>query len=91
MPADSPTPRPAGASVITGATFLEAQRQANELALSNHDEQLAAAGIEPAAAHREAAIVAATYTAYGVLDRAAVTAAFLSGLELGARCARLVP
>jgi hypothetical protein len=90
MPTDNQTPRPAGAGRITGATFLEAQRQANQLATTSTDEQLAAAGIEPAAAHREAAIVVDTYTAYGVLDRDAVTAAFLSGLELGARCARLV-
>ena len=77
--------------LITGETFLRAQRDANELETQNVDEQLAAAGIDPAAAHREAAFVAETYSAYGVRERAAVTAAFLSGLELGARCARLVP
>jgi hypothetical protein len=90
MPTADQTPRPAGAGVITASTILEAQRQANALATADVDEQLAAAGIDPAAAHREATFVVDTYAAFGVINRDAVTAAFLSGLELGARCARLV-
>jgi len=79
------------AGMITAETFLAAQRDANALGDLSMREQLAAAGIDSSAAEREAALVADTYAAYGVRDRPAVMAAFLSGLELGARCARLVP
>jgi len=79
------------ATLIDGATFLAVQRHANAHPSDDVDEQLRDAGIDAAAAQREAAFVADLYSAYGIVDRAAVTAAFLSGLEIGARCARLVP
>lgn len=82
---------PESRPIVIGAEhFLRAQREANTLATDEPAVQLRAIGVDPAAAIREAAIVLDTYEAYGFDDsRSAIVAAFLGGLELGVRCARL--
>jgi hypothetical protein len=77
--------------MIDAEAIMRAQRDAiahGELTVA---EQLAAAGIDHDAAQREATYVVDLFESYGLRGRDAVRAAFLSGLELGARCARLVP
>lgn len=71
--------------------FARAQHEAIAAGAQSGDEQLRAAGIDPSAAHREAACMVDTFESYGVGGREAMVAAFLAGLELGVRCARLRP
>ena len=90
MPTEPTQRATAGAGVIGAETFMRAQRDAIAHGELTVDEQLTAAGIDHDAAQREATYVVDLIESYGVRGRDAVRAAFLSGLELGARCARLV-
>lgn len=78
-------------TLIDAATMLEAQRQARELGGDDTTLRLASAGIDVGAAEREAALAADLFESTGAPLRPCIMAAFLGGLELGARCARLVP
>ena len=82
--------RRATAGVITAETMYDAAAASNALKPRDVDERLAGAGIDPPAARREAARVVDVWLEYGFTERDAIRGAFLSGLELGARCARLV-
>jgi hypothetical protein len=81
----------AAAGLITAETMYAAMTASNESGLTAVDERLAAAGVDASAARREAALVVDVWLSYGFTERDAIRGAFLGGLELGARCARLVP
>jgi len=90
MPTE-PTHRPTTtAGLITAETMYAAATASLESGATTVDERLAAAGIDASAGRREAARIVDVWLEYGFTDRDAIRGAFLSGLELGARCARLV-
>ena len=78
-------------TLIDAETIMRAMADAVSSGALHVDERLAAAGIDPAAAEREATAQAEQLVGSIGLGRATVRLAFIAGLELGARAARLVP